>query len=381
MSKKTLKEIFKKKEFFSYNNLYSLKINNLSNILYYHIKKNTILIFENNNHHYECTPGYSKYFIDLGYNVDIIMHSNNQDTFHLFEPIKKINIFIYNKLAEIMVIAKKLKLLFNKYNFILVQSTDRIRMELYEKLGFFKINNSIFVLHNIKYAKYLGILKFYNQNRLWCLGNFKNALQVNPHYFGKIKIKDKMNKTRFFLTSTIGRNYKNLISVANKLKKNHLKFEILVIGRTRVFSSKNIPKNLKENFIFKYKVSYYELYQAVESCDYILIILDPKNKKDHIYTKFQATGSAQLTYGFSKPSLINKYFAHIYGMNSKNSFLYENSNFYKIMYNAIILNKRNYKKMQYNLIKLSNNIYQSSIKNIKKTLNSIKRIKYNYISG
>lgn len=79
MSKKTLKEIFKKKEFFSYNNLYSLKINNLSNILYYHIKKNTILIFENNNHHYECTPGYSKYFIDLGYNVDIIMHSNNRN--------------------------------------------------------------------------------------------------------------------------------------------------------------------------------------------------------------------------------------------------------------------------------------------------------------
>ena len=375
ITKEVLSILFKRIEFNSMDNFNFIKIKNLSSILNINIKKNTILIFENNNYHYECTPGYSKYFIDIGYNVHIIMKSNNQDTFYLFEPIKKINIFIYNKLEEIMVISKKLKLLFNKYNFILVQSTDEWRKELYEKLGFFKMNNSIFVLHNINYAKNLGILKYYNQKRLWSLGNFKNALQVNPHYFGNIKIKDKKNKVRFFITSTKGRNYNKLISVAYKLKKKHLEFEILVTGYSRVFSSKNIPKNLKKNFVFKYKVSYYELYQLVQSCDYILIILDPKNKKDHIFKKFQATGSIQLAYGFSKPTLINKYFAHMYGMNSKNSFIYENSNFYNVMYNAIILNKRIYKKKQNKLIKLSNNIYKKSIKNIKQTLNSIKRLK------
>lgn len=75
---------------------------------------------------------------------------------------------------------------------------------------------------------------------------------------------------------------------------------------------------------------------------------------------------------FQNQLLFNKYFASIYGMNSENSFLYENYNLYNSMYNAIILNNRDYKKKQYNLIKLTKKIYQLSINNVKKTLNSIK---------
>lgn len=376
-----LKDIFikliKKFEISNLNGYKVLRISNLTNILNNYIKNDTILIFENNNWHYECTPGYSKYFIELGYKVDIIMHSGNQDTFYFFEPIEKIKIFIYNKLEEINNNSEKLRLLFNNYSYILIQTTDKCRTELYEKLGFFKMNKSIFVLHNILTAKYMGISNYFKQNRLWCLGNFKNALQVNPHYFGNIKLKDKSSKTRFFITSSGGRNYNLLISAANKLKKQNLDFEILVIGWTSIFSSYRIPKNLKENFIFKYKVSYHQLYQAVESCDYILIILDPNNRKDNLYKQFLASGSAQLTYGFSKPDLINKYFAHIYGMNSENSFLYENYNFYNSMYDAINLNNRDYKKKQYNLIKLSNIIYERSLKNLQKTLKTIKGLKIN----
>lgn len=92
-----------------------LKVNNLTNLFNSYIKNYTILIFENDNCHNECSPGYSKYFIDLGYKVDIIMRSGNQDSFCLFEPIEKIKIFIYYKLKEIIVNAEKLKLLFNKY--------------------------------------------------------------------------------------------------------------------------------------------------------------------------------------------------------------------------------------------------------------------------
>ena len=170
------------------------------------------------------------------------------------------------------------------------------------------MNKSIFIFHNLKYVKEIGILNYLNKNRLWCLGNFKNVLQVNPHYFGNIKLKDKGNKVRFFVTSTIGRNYSLLISTADKLKKQKLEFEIVVIGRTCKFPLKRITKNLKENFIIKNKVSFKELYQVVESCDYILIMLDPNNNKENIYKKYRVTGSAQLTYGFSKPAIINNLF-------------------------------------------------------------------------
>ena len=40
------------------------------------IYKNSILLLEPFKYHYECSPGFSKYFIDLGYNVDIIMKKN-----------------------------------------------------------------------------------------------------------------------------------------------------------------------------------------------------------------------------------------------------------------------------------------------------------------
>lgn len=281
-----------------------IKFSNLINLLNISIKNNTILIFEPNNYHYECTPGYSKYFIDIRYNVDIIMHNSYQDTFYLFEPIEKINIYIYNKIKEIIINSEKLRLIFNNYKYILIQTTDIWRMELYEKLGFFKMNNTIFVMHNINIAKVMGISNYYYQNRLWCLGNFKYSLQVNPHYFGNIKLKDKSHKTRFFITSSIGRNYSLLISAADKLKKQNLEFEIIVIGWLTALSSKEIPKNLKKNFKFKYRVTYHKLYQEVESCDYILIILDPNNSNDDIYKQYLASGSAQLTYGFSKPAII-----------------------------------------------------------------------------
>lgn len=72
--------------------------------------------------------------------------------------------------------------------------------------------------------------------------------------------------------------------------------------------------------------------------------------------------------------LLNKYFADTYKLDSQNSFIYNNSNFYNVMYEAILLNNHDYKKKQYNLIKLSNNIYNNSYQNLNITLNSI--IKY-----
>ena len=45
------------------------------------IRTNSILLFEKNYFHYECTPGFVKYFLDLGFNVDIIMTEIGNETF------------------------------------------------------------------------------------------------------------------------------------------------------------------------------------------------------------------------------------------------------------------------------------------------------------
>lgn len=47
------------------------------------------------------TPGYAKYFLDLGYNINIILNSIGQDAFCLFEDITKIKLFIFSDLNQI----------------------------------------------------------------------------------------------------------------------------------------------------------------------------------------------------------------------------------------------------------------------------------------
>ena len=81
-------------------------------LLKINIKNHSILIFEPNKYHHECSPGFSKYFIDLGFNVDLLIHNNGIDSFCLFEEKKNIRLFIFNSLKDIM---KKKKVIFINY--------------------------------------------------------------------------------------------------------------------------------------------------------------------------------------------------------------------------------------------------------------------------
>ena len=341
------------------------------NLLNFNITNNTVLIFEPAEYHHECTPGYTKYFLDLGYNVDIILDNFGRNTFCLFNLLQNIRIFTFDKLSQLTDHSKEFQLIFKNYSYILIETTTPLINQTYNDLGFFKMKNTIFVVHSFEHINSTGISIFNNQNRIWSLGNLKNALYVNPHYYGDIKIRNKNNRTKFFLVSTPERNYKDLIFAAEKLKNENLEFEVIVIGREEAFSTKNISENLKENFKFKYKVKFKELFEAVESSDYIIINLYPNYKNNDLFRRNRLTGSSQLSFGFYKLALIHKSFAGFYNMSSENSFLFDNSNFYEIMRETILLNDQEYKKKQKNLIKLSNSLYKISLDNIIKTLNSI----------
>ena len=123
------------------------------------------------------------------------------------------------------------------------------------------------------------------------------------------------------MTSTIKRNYKFVVESAKELKKEKFSFDIIIAGRYTVFNSSNIPKILNDTFIFNHGISYFELYKIVESSDYIIIPLDPKNKYDTVYKNKKVTGSILLAYGFLKPTLINQEFASFYNLNKNNSLI------------------------------------------------------------
>jgi len=69
--------------------------NTVIELLKSNIKNNTVLIFENSFYHQECTPGYTKYFLDLGFNVDIIIDSSGLNTFCLFKSFENIRAFTF----------------------------------------------------------------------------------------------------------------------------------------------------------------------------------------------------------------------------------------------------------------------------------------------
>ena len=170
------------------------------------------------------------------------------------------------------------------------------------------------------------------------------------------------------MTSSLGRNYKYFVECVERLKEENFNFEIIVTGRSTAFNIKMISDNLIDNFIFKHKVSYSELYKAVDISDYIIIPITPNDRFSNDYRTFKVTGSIQLVYGFLKPALIHQEFSKFYNLDHKNSLIYNDSNLYEIMRKAILLNKMSYKKLQNNLHLIEKEIYKNSINNIKRTL-------------
>ena len=297
------------------------------------------------------------------------MHEFGKDSFCLFENKDKIRIFLYNNLEEIKFFAELLIYYMNYYSLILVQTVTRGKKKIISSLGLLKNNKAIYVFHHTDVYELLNFSNIENKNRIWTLGHFNIGLQVNPHYFGKIKLRDKNVRTRFFIVSTIERNYKYIISAAQKIIHEKLEFKIFVVGYSKSFSIDNSNKKLKDIFIFNYNVNFSTLYNIIDSCDYIIINLDPDRDKPFKYERM--SGAAQLSYGFYKPALINEYFKDTYNMTKENSFIFTKNNFYNIMKEAILLNNKDYKIMQRNLIKLSKEIYNISFLNVKKTIESL----------
>ena len=234
------------------------------------IKNNSILIFEKNNFHYECTPGFTKYFLDLGFNVDIIMTEVGYESFIFFEPTENLRFFILNdqKYYRSEVYISKLREIFKKYNAILVQTMTSDVKYFYSNTNLLKEKNSIFVYH---YYPEMPYIDFHNKIRSWTLLNFTNlALEVNPHYFGKIKIRDKNKITRFFIVSTDKRNYDQLISASDNLKNENFQFQIVVTGRSKTLNAQRIPNNIKDKFLFNLYLSYYNLLKIIETIDFII---------------------------------------------------------------------------------------------------------------
>ena len=359
LCKKTRKKKVKKK---SKNEIY--KFYNAT------VYPNSVVIFEYNNYHYECLPGYSKYFTDLGFNVDVIIQKNGVNSLAEFEPKNKIRIFTYKSALQIRrkdIFRNKLKM----YNYSLLHSTDKQirRRRLFRKLGFYANPNSLFIVHATDYLYKLHLKRFIRINHVFGLADYGRLTYVNPNYFGKMNLTHTKNKKiTFYLPSSKKKYYSYLILGARNLKNKLIDFEINITGGNKAIYKDIIPKHLRNNFIFHRLVSYTKLYSIIKNSDFIILNLFPHSRVDRKFRTI-ATGSAQQAYCFNKPVIVEESFAKVYKFTNKTAIIFKNHDLCNAMEKASNISEEKYENMTYNMKLLKKSIYNISLNNLKKALN------------
>lgn len=336
-------------------------------------KSKNALLVEINDCHGECLPGYCKYLLDLGYNVDVLVNTvlKNENPMYMFDGHPCVNTrFMSDK--DIL-------------NFLNSRETDRYDVCLFNSnilyneyhlqsvLNFINVKNMnthvMCVEHRLdnlpeltSSVNALVLKKFYNQ---------KNTFEVNPHYFGRQGKHNKNKIVNFVVAGNIQKARKNfdlLINSVNYLvDKNITDFKITVIGGGKL---DGVPENIKAFFDVKGRLSYPDLYRYVSEADFFMTLLDPDLKEHDRYVKSGTSGSFQLIYGLNIPCLIASKFAKAHHFTSKNSVCYDkNSEISSAMIKCINMTDDEYIALKDNLKKLADGIYQSSLENLKKAIN------------
>ncbi len=328
-----------------------------------------VLIFEPNECHQECIPGFAKYFIDLGYKVDVLLMRGREDCFAIFSPMDKVQIYTFDNQEELCENSETLKNKFGGYHRLFLNTTFRMP-DLEERLCLYDLDNGIYVTH--RYYHYKNDFSEKMKKRGVMIGEHLGGSYVNPHYFGSLKDHSKNSKTKFIVIGRMDpnlRNYDLLMNSARRLMKSGLDFTITVIGWSA--NEDMIPKDIRPCFDFKGRVSYKEMYSLVEKSDYILMLLDDNCIGHKQYKEDIVSGNVQLSYGFKKPVLIAEEFAELYKFNKKNSLVYSDNDLFGAMVTALKMTPNEYSGMQKELENTVKEVYEKSLKNLKKLVKQI----------
>ena len=339
-------------------------------------KEKAVLLAEMNNCHGEVLPGYARYFIDLGYRVDVVM-SPFEYSLNPFAAFKSdsLHVFGMKKLA-IKYLLKNKRI--SSYDYVVFNSditenhiADR-NSSYFEYLGKIQKPKKSFISIVHQPDAIDELTKKYSKNII--LADLPVEITpkpsvVNPHYFGDIKITPKNEDvTDFIVIGNIQRQRKNYDLLMNAIQdlnaKGFSNFKVTVVCQTgRLYY---LQEEIKKYIDFRGCLDFENMYKAIEDADFFLPLLDPENPDHDRYIKDGTSGSFQLIYGFAKPCLINKKFAGVHGFDSENSIVYEqNSDLPQAMADAINMSKEEYEKKQTKLKELASDIYKKSLENLR----------------
>lgn len=340
---------------------------------FHKIKPKTVLLLELNDVHGVTAIGYTKYLLDLGYHVDVLMSAKNlkEKPFWCLKS-KKLSVFAFHlSFVRFLLQSKKIK----KYEFVFINTsryfipTDYSKfLSVKDKLGFWPMGKkkTLIVEHDISDIEIFNLTDYEKNKQIITLGSFSKGVVVNAHYFGISKKYDS-DYPRFVVVGNINpqqRGYNLLIDAVDKLYQKGLHCQIVVVGSG---SLKNIPKHLVSYFSIRGHLSFPEMIKAINKSDFLLTLLDPNNPAHDRYITTGITGSSLLAYGLDIPPLVHKKFADFYGFCKDNAVVYEDD-LSQAMIDAFTMSQDRYNMLCQNLHQLAKQIETTSLQNLKEMI-------------
>ena len=339
----------------------------------------TVLLVEPNNTHGEVLPGFAQYWLDLGFQVDVLIHSEVAKE-HPFCRLssKALKLYKHSRLTISLIMkSKKIK----NYEIIFITTTayynqggkDRKHISFYDYIGRRNYGNTLlFVEHDLADISRFQETPFLHAGTLFTLFKLRHEGQVtqmaNPHNFGIIVYTNKSSECTNFIT--IGsvekkrRNYSLLEHAVRTLYNRGLtNFKITIVGNGNL---QEIPQDLQQFFDIKGRLDFPHMFTCLEKADFLLPLLDVNQAEHKRYLTTGVTGTLQLALGFQKPCLLQAEFANVYELTEASSIIYSANNLANAMEKAIHMAPAEYTDMQGSLGQKANEIYQESQENLRK---------------
>lgn len=326
------------------------------------------LIVEVNDFHNEVLPGFIKYFYNLGIKCDVLVTDKaiKENVFfnipdEMFGNVYSARRYIIKQILRSKAVEKYKYIIFSSnYNYTLGEriSDHLVFLNQY-------VDKIIFTAHHLYHLKPEDAAnkKFIILNHL-AKPEFENMV-VNPHYFGKIEIKNNKNpNTAFIISGGIEQRRRDylLLKELEKAGENN-NFKITAAGA-------KIEKDLLPDFCeCTGRLNFQDLYKNIEKSDFILLLLDPDYQEHQKYFQSTSSGSVQLSLGFLKPCIIQRKYADTYGFTEDNAIIYNNrEDFLSAVQKAVNMTNSEYLQMQTNLKIKADKTYELSLKNLKRLL-------------
>lgn len=352
--------------------------------------KHRVLLIEPNRCHGEIVPGISKYFLNLGYKVDILLDhyvAKQRPFCRCHEP----HIAIYTHIPyslKFILRNKRLK----EYDFICLLTTAYFASGNKKKkyLSFKEIygaipapkKETIFIEHELADVERFNEINLLKDGKIFTLVPFSffgiKTPALNPHYFGDISITPLNNPVIFLIIGELSVKFKNssqIIEAVQELNKNGINnFRIWAVGREQQNFIDTLPDEVRSFFSFKGEVNFPDLYSAIETGDFLLPLIDPTIEDNKRYITTGASGTIQLILGFQKPFIMHTEVASFYQFSGDEGITYTDGGLGKAMEKALTISEKTYKQQQYNIGQKAKMYYHDSLRNLEKLI-QVEKIK------